>query len=329
MASYGGTLAAFAIPVSSEVVEQIQNDPVYQHKLVLAPKKDPIVAPNTLCEGKRAQVPAKNCNNFLNCWDGWAFEQECPEGLLFSREGYCDYADNVDCSNREILHKPEGPKPQPVQPVIPLPPAQVPQPPSQPQLPAQPHPPIQSPAQPQPPSLPHPPVQPQPPPQPTPIQPQPPQPAPCQHPQPQPPQPQPPQPQPPQPQPPQPQPQPPQQIYPQQMCSQDFESFINKYNCNEFFVCVNRQPVKFQCPADLAYSEYLGVCDYPDRVGCVASTLPPSMRGSASSPPPAAAISTKPAFISPELFVNYQSHMSGSKIAMSRQDAIRQLQGIK
>ncbi|KOB67687.1 DNA-directed RNA polymerase II subunit RPB1 [Operophtera brumata] len=62
-----------------------------------------VVEPNPLCEGKRTQVPSPSfCNNFLNCWDGWAVEQECPIGLLFSNKGYCDYADTVNCHNRKV-----------------------------------------------------------------------------------------------------------------------------------------------------------------------------------------------------------------------------------
>ncbi|CAH0559550.1 unnamed protein product [Brassicogethes aeneus] len=55
---------------------------------------------NKKCLKPRGQFPGITCNKFVNCWDGIATEQECPEGLLFSTKGYCDYSANVDCSNR-------------------------------------------------------------------------------------------------------------------------------------------------------------------------------------------------------------------------------------
>ncbi|XP_053601748.1 uncharacterized protein LOC128670256 [Plodia interpunctella] len=184
--SISGTSACFMIPVSEQVVQDIANDPVYENSLVL-PQKQPVIEPNPLCAGKRGSFSSpKSCSAFLNCWDGWAFEQQCPEGLMFSGAGYCDYSDNVDCKNR---FKP-----------VPSPPA---------------------------------------------------------------------------------------------ICKQDFQTFRNKENCNEFFVCVGRQPVKFQCPADLAYNETLGICDYRDQVNC-APALP-----DAPSSPQAGAAPPVPAFPPP------------------------------
>ncbi|XP_063831052.1 SH3 domain-binding protein 2 [Ostrinia nubilalis] len=85
-------------------------------------------------------------------------------------------------------------------------------------------------------------------------------------------------------------------------CKTDFETFRNELNCNEFFVCVNRKPVKFQCPADLAYSPKFGVCDYPALVDCSSSStfIPPgppqppapSTSAPAASEPPS--LTTKP-----------------------------------
>lgn len=40
-------------------------------------------------------------------------------------------------------------------------------------------------------------------------------------------------------------------------CSKDFEAFRNVANCGEFFICVNRLPVKFVCPADLYFNEVI------------------------------------------------------------------------
>ncbi|XP_075979193.1 uncharacterized protein LOC142978578 [Anticarsia gemmatalis] len=179
-----GSIFAFTVPVSNEVIQQIKKDPMYHNQLMVAPTKEPVIEPNPLCEGRRAQIPSPNlCNNYLNCWDGWAVEQECPRGLLFSSQGYCDYSDNVNCDTRKLRE----------------------QPPTKPQ------------------------------------------------------------------------------------CNKDFETFRNQLDCNEFFVCVNRQPVKFKCPADLAYNQVLGVCDYPTRVDC-ASTA--SNTDIFSVPPSTPAVST-------------------------------------
>ncbi|XP_060810688.1 uncharacterized protein LOC106129314 [Amyelois transitella] len=177
--SISGTSACFMIPVSEQVIQDISNDPVYENNLIL-PQKQPVIEPNALCSGKRGSFASpKSCSSFLNCWDGWAFEQQCPEGLMFSGAGFCDYSDNVDCKNR-------------LKPV------------------------------------------------------------------------------------------------PTNLCRQDFQTFRNKANCNEFFVCVGKQPVKFQCPADLAYNETLGVCDYRNQVNC-APTLPdaPSLPNVETAPAPA------------------------------------------
>ncbi|XP_022824773.1 uncharacterized protein LOC111355226 [Spodoptera litura] len=263
-----GNIFSLTIPVSNEVIKQMQRDPAYHNKLMLTQSPDPVIEPNPLCEGKRAQVPSpKLCNNYLNCWDGWAVEQECPLGLLFSNQGYCDYSDNVNCESRKLRE----------------------QPPTQPQ------------------------------------------------------------------------------------CKKDFEAFRNALDCNEFFVCVGRQPVKFKCPADLSYNQQLGVCDYPTRVDCASTAIntevfapqPPSIAPSAPTAapfaPPASAASTAappasfasptvptatfappspivaaapPSLIKPDgiktvfsenSIVNTQSWTS-THIAMSRQDAIRQLQ---
>ncbi|KAJ2946617.1 hypothetical protein O0L34_g12674 [Tuta absoluta] len=159
-----GVPTVYMIPVSDQVIQQINNDPMYQNKLLTMPRKELVIEPNTLCSGKRTQIAAKSCRNFLNCWDGWAFEQECPEGLLFAKEGYCDYPHNVDCSSRTAII-----------------------------------------------------------------------------------------------------------TYPQ--CNKDFEAFRSEQNCNEFYICVERSPVKFRCPADLAYNQELGVCDYAYRVNCGSSSM--------------------------------------------------------
>ncbi|XP_026324316.1 uncharacterized protein LOC113233404 [Hyposmocoma kahamanoa] len=253
--TFGGP-TAYMIPVSDQVIQQINNDPIYQNKLLTVPRKELIVAPNLECGGKRAQIPAKSCKNFLNCWDGWAFEQECPEGLLFSKEGYCDYPLNVDC-NKRTNDSPSPPAP------------------SQPTTPK---------------------------------------------------------------------------------CSKEFESFRNEQHCNEFFVCVDSTPVKFNCPADLLYNEELGVCDYAYRVNCkdsMTTTAEPAQPAPSNPETPCASPSTdgkKPAAppliatvipaippvtadppniplsapISSNTIYN-QQNWSSTHVAISRQDAIRQL----
>ncbi|CAB3259151.1 unnamed protein product [Arctia plantaginis] len=200
-----GSMFAFTVPVSNEVIQQINKDPQYHNQLMVAPVKEPVIVPNRLCEGRRAQIPSPNfCNNYLNCWDGWAVEQECPKGLLFSNKGYCDYSDNVNCEARKLREQPST----------------------------------------------------------------------------------------------------------QPRCNKDFETFRNQLDCNEFFVCVNRQPVKFKCPADLAYSQHLGVCDYPAHVDCSSSAVnteifnsPPSSPGlAAPTIPPSPPLSdpvAPPSLVSP------------------------------
>ncbi|XP_028144966.1 probable chitinase 10 isoform X2 [Diabrotica virgifera virgifera] len=52
------------------------------------------------CLQPRGQFPSSSCKKYVNCWDGHVVEQECPEGLLFSTKGYCDYPYNVNCGDR-------------------------------------------------------------------------------------------------------------------------------------------------------------------------------------------------------------------------------------
>lgn len=94
------------IPVSDAVVQEINRDPVYQNKILYLTHLDPLVQANPLCNGKRTQIPSPTlCNNYINCWDGWGFEQECPAGLLFSNAGFCDYPNAVDCESRKLISK--------------------------------------------------------------------------------------------------------------------------------------------------------------------------------------------------------------------------------
>ncbi|CAG9858228.1 unnamed protein product [Phyllotreta striolata] len=55
-----------------------------------------------LCLKPRGQFPGTTCKTYVNCWDGAAVEQECPEGLLFSSKGYCDFSQNVVCKTEKI-----------------------------------------------------------------------------------------------------------------------------------------------------------------------------------------------------------------------------------
>lgn len=60
---------------------------------------------NTRCVTLRGQFPSDACHTFLNCWGGVATEQACPDGLLFSTKGYCDYPENVNCAGRLLAGK--------------------------------------------------------------------------------------------------------------------------------------------------------------------------------------------------------------------------------
>lgn len=59
------------------------------------------------CTESRGQFPdPSDCNKFINCWDGTAFEQSCPSGLVFNAEKkYCDYPPNVNCSSNNQTSK--------------------------------------------------------------------------------------------------------------------------------------------------------------------------------------------------------------------------------
>ncbi|KAG5884494.1 hypothetical protein JTB14_001289 [Gonioctena quinquepunctata] len=61
---------------------------------------------NSRCLKPRGQFPSKDCNKFVNCWDGVATEQDCPEGLFFNVKGYCDHAQNVNCDGKPIEGSP-------------------------------------------------------------------------------------------------------------------------------------------------------------------------------------------------------------------------------
>ncbi|XP_068629061.1 uncharacterized protein [Battus philenor] len=236
--SFSGSSIAYMIPISEEVVQQINNDPVYQNKLLFLTTRDPAVKINPLCNGKREPIPSpEKCYKFLNCWDGWASEEECPDGLMFSNNGYCDYSFNVDCANRKVKDI---------------------------------------------------------------IEPR---------------------------------------------CRQDFLTFRNETNCNEFFVCINGLPVRFKCPSDLHYSTCRGVCEFKETANCNSSSIsdpvttenappatmtsPTSSASSSTKDPTPIEQSTASIVSNPKpVFVNtfYDSKTwTSTHVAMSRQDAIRQL----
>lgn len=52
------------------------------------------------CLRSTGLFPGSTCGKFVNCWNDNAVEQDCPEGLYFSDEGYCDYPQNVDCGRQ-------------------------------------------------------------------------------------------------------------------------------------------------------------------------------------------------------------------------------------
>ncbi|KAL1491611.1 hypothetical protein ABEB36_012183 [Hypothenemus hampei] len=53
------------------------------------------------CQKSSGVFPGSSCSKFVNCWNGTAVEQECPDGLFFSTEGYCDYPERVSCGRIE------------------------------------------------------------------------------------------------------------------------------------------------------------------------------------------------------------------------------------
>lgn len=60
------------------------------------------LGPKRRCLKPKGQFPGDSCNKYVNCWDGVATEQTCPEGLLFNAAaGYCDYPGNFNCQQNE------------------------------------------------------------------------------------------------------------------------------------------------------------------------------------------------------------------------------------
>ncbi|XP_066156321.1 protein obstructor-E-like [Euwallacea fornicatus] len=47
--------------------------------------------------------PGSSCGKFVNCWDDNAVEQDCPTGLYFSPEGFCDYPEKVTCQGLDDI----------------------------------------------------------------------------------------------------------------------------------------------------------------------------------------------------------------------------------
>ncbi|GBP70461.1 Peritrophin-1 [Eumeta japonica] len=121
-------------------------------------------------------------------------------------------------------------------------------------------------------------------------------------------------------------------------CEKEFEAFRNEAHCNEFFVCVNKLPVRFKCPADLYFNQALGICDYPYRVKCDVSyslmaTEVPSDGGMSSDGNEKVEIKPAVAEKQPseiksdfKVFMTNQHDDLTTNIAMSKQEAIDQLQ---
>ncbi|XP_025830443.1 probable chitinase 10 isoform X2 [Agrilus planipennis] len=59
------------------------------------------------CLRARGAFPTSICNKYINCWDGFAQEQTCPENLLFNIAGFCDYPSNVNCQGRILQDFPK------------------------------------------------------------------------------------------------------------------------------------------------------------------------------------------------------------------------------
>ncbi|KAJ8682739.1 hypothetical protein QAD02_018531 [Eretmocerus hayati] len=65
--------------------------------------------------------------------------------------------------------------------------------------------------------------------------------------------------------------------------------YRNPTNCSEFYVCVNGNPVKFNCPEGLAYSEDTKICDYPEKVDCKGAAAPRPLPSTTTTEAPAPA----------------------------------------
>lgn len=93
--------------LSPEPVPQGANPPILVSEMtsneiqpapLLPPADHPLAK---YCKAPRGQFPSAYCNTFVNCWDDVVVEQECPAGLVFGDEGYCDYPFNVQCGDRQ------------------------------------------------------------------------------------------------------------------------------------------------------------------------------------------------------------------------------------
>ncbi|XP_017778557.1 PREDICTED: probable chitinase 3 [Nicrophorus vespilloides] len=50
------------------------------------------------CLKPRGQFPGTSCDKYVNCWDDFVIEQECPNGLHFNAyRSYCDYPLSAKC----------------------------------------------------------------------------------------------------------------------------------------------------------------------------------------------------------------------------------------
>ncbi|RZF41746.1 hypothetical protein LSTR_LSTR011359 [Laodelphax striatellus] len=89
------------------VSEQPYPEPLPPPSNELPPATGPAPSPvdssalKAFCKAPRGQFPSASCDKFVNCWDDFVVEQDCPAGLYFNEGGFCDYPYNVDCSARQ------------------------------------------------------------------------------------------------------------------------------------------------------------------------------------------------------------------------------------
>ncbi|XP_076249995.1 uncharacterized protein LOC143189888, partial [Rhynchophorus ferrugineus] len=46
--------------------------------------------------------PGRSCNRFVHCWGGNVIELSCPDGLHFSKFGFCDYPVSAGCDDSDF-----------------------------------------------------------------------------------------------------------------------------------------------------------------------------------------------------------------------------------
>ncbi|XP_030745408.1 probable chitinase 10 [Sitophilus oryzae] len=85
--------------LNNNIIQQVEeNKPIDNVSQTISnPINQNLANLRRFCLKETGLYPGSSCNKFVNCWNGNAIEQECPTGLYFSKSGFCDYPENVNC----------------------------------------------------------------------------------------------------------------------------------------------------------------------------------------------------------------------------------------